>query len=120
MDPELSKRLNLLRSSCNFVMQEVGDQGEAKLMTVPRVPPSSGIYWISGACKLRGGRELESVFRIDTDSGGSLLAAYWWIEGRWFEQDSPDALPTIGLPRDAVFPYDWTYAVPLAEDIYHD
>jgi DNA-binding XRE family transcriptional regulator len=73
-------------------MQEVGDQGAAKLMTIGRVPSSSGIYWVSGACKLRGGRELESVFRVDTDSGGSLLAAYWWIEGRWFEQNSPDAL----------------------------
>ena len=71
LDPETKKRLNLLLSSPTFVVQEFGEVGEGRLQVVPKIPASSGIYWVAGACTLAGGAEIDAVFRVDTNDGGS-------------------------------------------------
>ena len=69
---------------------------------------------------MKDGLPVESVFRVNTDSGGTILAAYWSIAGSWFLTDESDALKELGKSSDEVFPFDWEYNTPLSNDIYHD
>ena len=119
-EKDLIQRLNLLRSSNSFVFHETGNLGDAEVIRICKVPPSSGIYWIAGETLLKNGINVKSVFRVDTDSGGSLVDVYWWIEGNWYDQNDLDVFKALGTSRSEVFPYDWKYHVPLSIDIYHD
>ena len=60
-----------------------------------------------------------SVLAIDTDAGGSLLAAWWRIGGRWFQANDDEALRALGRGLSEVAPWDWSHAVPVVEDICH-
>jgi hypothetical protein len=114
------KRMNMMRGSPSFVLRQTGEDGSADVLKPERVPANDGIYWVAGTTVLKSGRELSSVFCVDTDSGGELLAAFWWIDGKWYSQQDDATLRALGLSRSEVFPYDWRYHVPLTEDIYHD
>ena len=119
-DRELVQRLNLLRNSKTFVLRQTNDQGEAEVLCVSRVPKDSGLYWIAGETAFANGAKVPSIFRVDTNSGGTLAGAYWWVDGSWYDQQDKDALGALGLTKADAFPYDWTYHVLLEEDIYHD
>ena len=119
-DNDMRQRLNLVRTARSFVLQEVGATGEANVASLSVVPKSSGIYWVPGKTILKSGRTIESVFRVDTDAGGTLVSAYWWIDGMWYAQEDVDAINAIGVSRDQIFPFDWAYDVPLEEDIFHE
>jgi len=117
---DLVKHLNLLRTSKRFVMREIGDSGEAEVFVSPLVRSATGMYWMAGTTALSNGREIESVFHVDTDAGGELLATYWWIDDQWFKHDDKAAYVALGLTRKEVFPFDWRFAVPLEVDVFHD
>lgn len=117
-DKDLRQRLNLIRESPTFVLRETGRQGEADVLTVTKVP-KGGIYWIGGKCILKLGREVESVFRVDTDSGGSLLSVFWWIDSAWYRHEDVDALKKLGLAKEDAFPFDWRFSIALEKDIFH-
>lgn len=119
LDTDMRQRLNLVRTARSFVLQEVGTNGEANVSSVKVVPKSNGVFWVPGKTILKAGRKIESVFRVDTDNGGTLASIYWWIGNAWYQHDDGDALAAIGLPKDDVFPFDWQYDVPLEEDIFH-
>ena len=116
LDPETTKWLNLLRGSPKFVLKDQPDGG-AQVLSLVEVPAFDGFYWVHGKTILNSGQELESVFHLDTDSGGELYEIYWWIGGSWFDHRNPKAHAILGSDPD-ISPFDWTYSVPLAEDTY--
>jgi len=119
-DKDMKQRLNLLRSSPSFVFHETGEMGEADVLTIDSIPNDDGVYWVAGASKLKAGESLQSVFRVDTSSGGSLVSVYWWIKGNWYEHQDAEITEILGLEKSQLFPFDWMYAVKLEKDIYHD
>jgi len=119
-DNETIQRLNLLSSSRAFVLKEIGTDGRASVLHLSRIPKRDGTYWIFGHTTLKCGRTLESVFVVDTESGGTLSRVFWRVERNWFDQQDPEILGALALTREEVFPYDWKYAVGLEEDIFHD
>ena len=114
------KRMNMLRDSPSFVLRQTAEDGSADVLNPEAIPANDGIYWVAGTTVLKSGCELSSVFCVDTDSGGELLEVFWWINGKWYRQQDDGALAALRLSHSDVFPYDWRYHVPLAEDIYHD
>lgn len=118
-DTDMRKRLNFVETSDEFVLLEDGSQGEAIVLSIQLVPKASGIYWIAGTTLLKAGREIDSVFRVDTDAGGSLVSVFWKIADRWYQHDDPDAWENLELAKNDVFPFDWSLAAPLEEDIFH-
>jgi len=116
LDPETKKWLNLLRSSPGFVLKDKPDGG-AQVVSPKQVPGSDGFYWVHGKTVLHSGRVLESVFHLDTDSGGELNEIFWWIEGSWYDHRDPEARGMLGSDAD-IFPFDWSYSVPLEEDAH--
>ena len=119
LNSQLIQRLNLIRSSPSFVLKEIGDEGEHEVLSIKIIPKDSGNYWVGGTTKIKNGTEFDSVFIIDTNSGGSLIQVYWFINEQWFEQDSSLTLTELSLSKSDVFPYDWRYAIELEKDIYH-
>ena len=117
--PDLIQRLNLVRSAPAFVLHEEGGDGDMSVISPSLIPSNSGVYWVAGVTSAKCRKEIESVFRVNTDDGGSLMAAMWWIGGKWYDQQDPVALSAMKLSREEMFPYDWSYLVPLEEDIYH-
>jgi hypothetical protein len=118
-DDELRRRLTLIESSKTFVLKEVGDDGTASVQTCQVIPNDDGIYWVHGKTKLKNGRELPSVFRVDTNAAGDLLSVYWLLDGDWYEHDSADTFSALGIERDDAFPFDWSYTTPLENDAFH-
>ena len=106
-DKDMIQRLNLLKSSSTFVLKEVGTAGEAEVLTLPTVPDSSGLYWVSGETTLKSGDKLTSVFRIDTDASGTLLSTYWHVNDHWYSHDDKDVAGVLNMAREAMFPFDW-------------
>ncbi|PQO44938.1 hypothetical protein [Blastopirellula marina] len=118
-DTELRKDLQFLSSQKSWVYQEIAGQDKANVLKLSVIAKDSGVYWVAGETALHGGRKLESVFRVDTDAGGSLVSVFWKIADRWYQHDDPDAWENLELPKHEVFPFDWSLAVPLEEDIFH-
>lgn len=116
---ELGRRLSLVESSKVFVLKEVGGEGSASALSVSLVPNDDGIYWVGGTTKLANGRELPSVFRVDTNAAGNLLSIYWKIGSDWYEHDSEEVFSRLGIQTNEVFPFDWSYNVPLEKDAFH-
>lgn len=120
LDPELIKQLNLVNGSPRFVLRENQRTGKLELKNPPVVPDGDGIYWVAATCRLKNGMELPAVLRVDTDAGGSLQSVFWKIEGGWVEHSGSDTLKRLGLTSSEVFPFDWSFKVPLHRDSFHD
>ena len=118
LDQETTKWLHLLRGSPRFVLKDKPDGG-AQVTSPEMVPARDGFYWVFGRTTLRSGRGLDSVFHLDTDSGGELNEVYWLIGDSWYDYRDPKAREILGSDEE-VFPFDWSYSVPLEEDAYHD
>lgn len=118
-DAELRQHLNLLRTQITFQYREEPHLGRMTCESLNEIPSSSGVYWVGGTTVASSGREIDSVFRVDTDSGGNLLSIYWWINEQWYEHDDDESLSALGLPKEEVFPFDWRFAVPLQHDTFH-
>ncbi len=118
-DTDMCQRLNLVRTFGSFVLQEVGGEGDANVISVKAVPKATGVYWIGGTTVAKSGVEIDSVFRVDTNTGGTLLSVFWWISGKWYKHEDDDALVALGLLKEEAFPFDWRFTTPLEEDIFH-
>jgi len=89
-DDDMRQRLNLVESSKAFVLKEVGSVGEATVTSPKIISKDDGVYWVGGATTLKNGRELPSVFRVDTNAAGNLLSIYWLVDGNWYQHDSEE------------------------------
>lgn len=119
IEKDLVQRLNLLSRTKTFALKETGIAGEAVVQSLERIPSDGSIYWVPGRTRLKSGLELESVFRVDTGSGGDLLAVFWSLRGEWFHHHEERALRELGLNRSDAFPFDWEYEIPLENDVFH-
>jgi hypothetical protein len=119
IEADLAKRLNLLRSSPTFILKDLGSNGKQHVVTTKLIPENSGSYWVAGRTTLKNGRVVEAVFNVDTGSGGSLLAIFWFIGKEWYRHDDHRACEALNLSREEIFPFDWDLAVPLEKDIFH-
>lgn len=118
-DIELCQHLNLLRTQGSFVYHEDIQQDRMTCQHPNIIPKASGVYWVHGATVVRSGLEIDSVFQVDTDSGGTLLTIFWWINETWYKHDDEGAVSALGLSKEEIFPFDWRFTVPLEEDIFH-
>jgi hypothetical protein len=82
------------------------------------VPNDGSVYWIAGESHLPAGRAVPSVFIVEK-GGGNLIAVYWLIDRNWYKPSDSAVLAKLDLRPDDVFPFDWRYAVPVDNDIYH-
>ncbi len=119
IEPEFIKHLNLVQSSPSFVIHIAENTGAGAVSNPTAIPDKSGEYLIHGTTTLKCGHELESVFHIDTATGGTLRAIYWMLTSGWTDSQDADAPSALSLDRSEVFPFDWTFSVPLERDIFH-
>lgn len=112
--------LNLVSSSPTFVIKVGRENEKPKIVRVASVSKNDGEYWIAGETLFKNGMKIPSVFRVDTDTGGSLMGVYWKIKNVWWNsQNRPYVYDALELPKSELFPFDWTYSVKLDEDIFH-
>ena len=116
-DRDLVQALNLLRCSPKFVLRQNGDQ-RMEVSQIGLVPDDGLRYWIAGESQLPVGRAIPSVFVVE-NGGGNLSAVYWYIGKEWYKPSEPDTLAKLDMRQEDVFPFDWRYAVAVANDIYH-
>lgn len=116
---ELQQWLNLVHSSPKFVIKIDEKTGKGFVRSPQIVPANDGEYWVAGETRLKSGRKLASVFRVQTNSGGTLLGGYWRVGEEWLDQQDERSYAALASTRDKETPFDWSYAVPLTEDIYH-
>ena len=116
---ELRQWLNLVHSSPTFVIR-IDDKTLQGTVRSPKiVPANDGEYWVAGETSLKSGRKLASVFRVQTNSGGTLLGGYWRVGDDWLDLQDDLSYAALAYTRDEETPFDWSYAVPLSEDLYH-
>ena len=116
-DTDLAKTLNLPRTAPSFAYRQHTD-GSLDVLQPNSIPKDGSIYWLAGDSILSNGRKLTSVFIIE-DGGGNLVASYWFIADNWYKSDDDDVLIALGLQKREVFPFDWQYAIPVDNDVYH-
>lgn len=117
-DTSLVKTLNLPRTSPSFAYRQLPD-GSLNVVNPKAITEDGSIYWVAGTTALpRGKKTIPSVFVIE-NGGENLLAVYWYITDCWFRSDDPDAIDALELPKDQVFPFDWSYAIPVSNDPFH-
>ncbi|SHK71077.1 hypothetical protein SAMN05421803_12914 [Nocardiopsis flavescens] len=113
--------LNLLHGSPSFVIRIDPRTSTPTVVQVEVVPDDDGVYWIAGTTTLPRGDVLPSVFQVDTAAGGSLLGVHWKIHGRWMSSsDRTQVLAALDAGEGDMFPFNWTYVVPLARNVYLD
>ena len=111
--PETAQWLNLIRESPSFVLFEGRNPGDECLQQVEVVSPDSGICWIGGSLTTADGRTLDAVHLVNTDDGGQLAGSYVWVGG-WHRIE--DFASQLDEEPSSVYPFDYSLAVPLAED----
>jgi len=117
-DQRFIKILNLVRTQPRFSVRE-SDAGDLFCESVNPVPENRGFYWIAGVTHLQNGIDIESVFVVDTDSGAEQSNVFWYVKGAWYEhRESESAAEALGIAKADMFPYDWTYHVPVTGDIH--
>jgi len=120
-DTTLLQWLNLLNLSPDFVIRHGNENESSTTTAIPLVPKDDGDYWIAGVTILANGNRLDSVFIVDTNSGGELSSVYWKIDNKWWDFfERPAVFAALSLNEKDVFPFDWQFSVPLEEDIFHD
>jgi hypothetical protein len=118
-EKQLRQTLQFLATQKSWVMKDIPKQNKSEVLTLKLIPKETGVYWIAGETRLRSGRKIDSVFRADTNGGVSLIAVFWKIDGQWYRHEDYDTLGALNLQKEDVFPFDWTFAVPVEEDIFH-
>ena len=117
VSPDIAKNLNLLRQSPTFALRETADAGFA--VVTPSIIPSDGsIYWLAGESRLPCNAAVPSVFVIG-GGGSDPVRIYWYASDTWVQSDDPRALELLGTDKSGAFPFDWSYAIPVANDIFH-
>lgn len=117
-DQETIRQLNLIRTQPQFV-EKLNDDGSANLLKPALIPRETGLYRVAGTTVLKAGHKLESVFVVDTDSGAEQCNVYWYHKGVYYEhRDAGELARTLGISEEDVFPYSWTYHVPIEGDVF--
>ena len=116
-DLQLAKTLNLPRTSPTFAYRQCAD-GSLSVLQPGLIPNDGSIYWLAGHSVLASGKEVASVFVIE-HGGGNLVGVYWFVDNAWYKSDDPDASDALGIPQEGIFPFDWKYAIPVENDIFH-
>jgi|SynMetStandDraft_3_1070028.scaffolds.fasta_scaffold07941_2 hypothetical protein len=120
IDQTTIRWLNLLHSSPTFVIRYGSNNEVPTVECLKLIPRNDGEYCLSGTTILKNGLEIPSVFRINTNTGGTLNDVYWLINNNWRDfNNRPSVFEELGVVEHDIFPFDWTYAVDLEEDIYH-
>lgn len=120
-DATTAQWLNVLHGSPSFVIRVDPRTGAPTVAQIEVVPDDDGLYWIAGTTTLPRGDRIASVFEVDTMSGGSLVGVHWRINGTWVtSSEKTRVFHALHADEGDVFPFDWSYAVPLARDLYHD
>lgn len=119
IDPEFIKYLNLVQSSPSFVVRIEKKTGVATVSNPTVIPDKSGEYLLHGTTTLKGGRKVESIFHIDTDTDGTLRAIYWKVAKSWINSQEANAASVLALDPSEIFPFDWAFSIPLEHDIFH-
>jgi len=87
---EMRKWLNLVHSAPNFVIWIEKADSTPVVQQFKIIPNNKGEFWVAGDTILKSGQKIPSVFIVDTNSGGSLMDAYWNIDDKWWNfQDRP-------------------------------
>lgn len=116
-DLQLTKTLNLPRTSPAFAYRQRAD-GSLDVVQPSLIPNDDSTYWVAGRTILANREELASVFIIES-GGGNIVGVYWFVNNGWYKSDDPDAPGALGIPKESIFPFDWQYAIPVENDIYH-
>ena len=113
VDEETARSLNLLIGSPTFVFRH----GEVafELVRPAMIPADGHTYSVAGESVLPDGTRVPSVFVIE-DGGGNLRTTYWRVEGDWYEPSDSE----LDAHHENRMPFDWSYAVPVANDLRHD
>jgi hypothetical protein len=116
IDLETRKWLNFLHGSPDFVLKDT-DDGGAEVSSPELVPSRDGIYWVHGRVILKNGLEVESVFHLDTDSGGEHHEVFWLVREVWYNFRDSRVRELLGGAEE-IFPFSWEYSVPLEYDAH--
>ena len=117
-DSATIKLLNLVRTNPSFVLK-VQDDGSANLLSPKAIPKCTGMYWVAGTTVLPQGQRISSVFVVDSDSCAEQCCVFWYHDGDYFEhQESEELSRLLGLEVGAMFPYSWSYHVPVDGDAF--
>ncbi|MCY2963456.1 MAG: hypothetical protein NT069_07360 [Planctomycetota bacterium] len=71
-----------------------------------RIPDQSGIYWVAGETRLCSVRNVPSVFGVDSNAGGALIAVFWKIDETWYRHDDNAATEALQMSAVEWFPFD--------------
>jgi len=117
VDDSTRRSLNLVHGSPDYTLQELGT-GEINVLQLEDIPNDGYVYWLSATTKIKSGRKIPSVFVI-ANGGSDLVKVYWLIAEQWYASDDLLAAAALGLEKAEIFPFDWSYAIPVTNDIYH-
>ena len=117
VSPDIAKNLNVLRQSPAFALRETDDGGFA-VVTPSAIPDDGAIYWLAGQSRLASGASVSSVFVVG-GGGSDFIRAFWCVDDTWVQSDNPIAVELLRLPKSDVFPFDWAYAIPVTNDVFH-
>jgi len=115
-DPELAKRLNLLQMSPSFAMRELAD-GSCQVLQMSEIPRDESVYWVAAQSTLADGSTFDTVVII-ANGGGETIKFYMHANGHWFEPADENFALEVEKQRDEIFPFDWSYSIPVSNDTY--
>ena len=110
IDPDLLKRIQLVAGSPKHLVRI----SHPHTVTAPVVlSEQDGFYFVGGTTTPAGGRSLNTVFVVDTDSAAELCGYYWEIDSQWHDgADMTGVLTALALEDADVFPVDYVLNVP--------
>jgi hypothetical protein len=117
MATDFEKRLNLVSGSPTFAMK-IRRDGSAEVLSPKVIPRDDHEYVVAATLKLRSGQVADAVFII-ADGGATHVGIYVRVQKTWLASDDPRLPERLGVPRDEIFPFDWSYRIPVANDIFH-
>lgn len=110
-DAELSRWLNLLNASRDFVLVE-GPSDAPYLRRLEAVPAESGLVWLAGTLRLANGNYVDAVLNADAATG-ELQGAYVESLGEWHVLSEETVSDVLNLTLADVFPFDYEFAIPF-------
>ena len=117
MYTQTEKRLNVIHGSPSFCLREHPD-GSMDVLQLQEIPDDGHVYWVHAIVTFACGQKASAVFCI-TSGGREHISVKIRINDRWFNSDDPDLLEALGFSTEQAFPFDWSYSIPVVDDIYH-
>jgi len=117
MYQDLNQRLNLLIESPKFAYRVYPD-GATEVLSPLEIPIDDLEYWVGAKITLRNGHKIDGAFVL-RNGGGEQVRIYFRINGAWKTSDNKKVPDLLSLPREEIFPIEWTYNLPVANDMFH-